>query len=61
MKKKILNFLSEVRIELEKVTWPEKRALKITTGIVVFLMFLFAFYIGVVDIIFSKVIAIFLR
>ncbi|MCM8762311.1 MAG: preprotein translocase subunit SecE [Candidatus Omnitrophica bacterium] len=61
MKKKILNFLSEVRIELEKVTWPEKRALKITTGVVVFLMVMFAFYIGVVDIIFSKVIALFLR
>lgn len=61
MKKKILNFLSEVRMELEKVTWPEKRTLKITTGVVVFLMVLFAFYIGVVDIIFSKVIAIFLR
>lgn len=61
MKKKIMNFLSEVKIELEKVTWPEKRALKITTGVVVFLMILFAFYIGVVDIIFSKVITLFLR
>jgi len=61
MKKKILNFLSEVRIELEKVTWPEKRTLKITTGVVVFLMVLFAFYLGVVDIIFSKTIALFLR
>jgi preprotein translocase subunit SecE len=61
MKKKILNFLSEVRTELEKVTWPEKRTLKITTGVVVFLMVLFAFYLGVVDIIFSKAIALFLR
>ncbi|MCX8083157.1 MAG: preprotein translocase subunit SecE [bacterium] len=61
MKKKIINFLSEVRMELEKVTWPERKALKLTTGVVVLLMILFAFYIGVVDIIFSKLIAVFLR
>ncbi|MDD5600777.1 MAG: preprotein translocase subunit SecE [Actinomycetota bacterium] len=61
MKKKILNFLSEVKMELEKVTWPEKRALKVTTGLVVLLMIIFALYIGIVDIIFSKAIAVFLR
>lgn len=48
-------------MELEKVTWPEKRALKITTGVVIFLMVILAFYIGIVDIIFSKLIALFLR
>jgi len=61
MKKKILNFLHEVRTELEKVSWPEKRVLKITTGVIVLFMILFALYIGLVDIIFSKGIRIFLR
>ncbi len=61
MKKKTLNFIHDVRTELEKVSWPEKKVLKITTGVIVFFMILFALYIGMVDVIFSKVIRSFLR
>lgn len=61
MKKKIVNFFHEVRIELEKVSWPEKRVLKVTTGVIVFFMLVFALYLGIIDIIFSKTISIFLR
>ncbi len=61
MKKKILNFIQEVRAELEKVSWPEKRVLKITTGVIVLFMILFGLYIGIIDIIFSRSIRIFLR
>ncbi|MCD6408505.1 preprotein translocase subunit SecE [bacterium] len=61
MKRKIVNYLHEVRAELEKVTWPEKRVLKITTFVVVFFMILMALYIGIIDIIFSKLVSIFLR
>lgn len=62
MKKKIIvNFLQDVKVELEKVSWPEKKILKITTGVIVFLMVLFAAYIGVVDVIFSKLMRLFLR
>jgi len=61
MKRKIVNYLHEVRAELEKVTWPEKRVLKITTFVVVFFMILMALYIGIVDIIFSKLVSLFLR
>ncbi|MBN1444720.1 MAG: preprotein translocase subunit SecE [Candidatus Omnitrophica bacterium] len=61
MKKKIINFLQEVKTELEKVSWPEKKILKITTGVVVLFMLLFGFYLGVVDLVFSKIIRIFLR
>lgn len=61
MKKKILNFLHDVRTELERVSWPEKRVLKITTGVIVFFMVLFALYIGIIDVVFSKIISVFLR
>ncbi|MGI6596048.1 MAG: preprotein translocase subunit SecE [Elusimicrobia bacterium] len=61
MKKKILNFIAEVKIELGKVSWLEKKVIRITTVVVVVFMLLFAFYIGVVDIIFSKIITLFLR
>ncbi len=61
MKKKIINFLQEVKAELEKVSWPEKKILKITTGVVVLFMLLFGFYLGVIDLLFSKIIRIFLR
>jgi preprotein translocase subunit SecE len=60
MKKKILNFIHEVKIEMEKVSWPEKKVLKITTGVIVFFMLIFALYIGIVDIVFSKIVRLFL-
>lgn len=61
MTRKIVNYLQEVRAELEKVTWPEKKVLKITTLVVVFFMILMALYIGIVDVIFSKLVSIFIR
>ena len=61
MNRKIVNYLHEVRAELEKVTWPEKRVLKITTLVVVFFMIVMALYIGIIDIIFSKLVSIFIR
>jgi preprotein translocase SecE subunit len=47
-------------MELEKVSWPEKRILKVTTLVVIVMMFLMAIYIGTVDIIFSRIISLFL-
>lgn len=61
MKNKILNFLEEVRTELKKVTWPEKRVLKISTVVIVFLMVIMAIYLGIVDVIFSKLISLIIR
>jgi len=61
MNRKIVNYLHEVRAELEKVTWPEKKVLRITTIVIVFFMILMALYIGIVDIIFSKLVSLFIR
>jgi preprotein translocase SecE subunit len=47
--------------ELGKVSWPEKKVLKITTGVIVVFMILFSVYLGIADILFSGLIRIFLR
>jgi len=61
MKKRVIEFFREVRAELKKVTWPERKMLKATTVVVVIFIFIMALYIGIVDLIFSKVITVFLR
>ena len=61
MKKRVEEFFREVRAELKKVTWPNKKMLKTTTVIVVVFIFIMALYIGVIDLIFSKIITAFLR
>jgi preprotein translocase subunit SecE len=61
MKEKIKNYIYEVRSELKKVTWPEKRTLKISTVVIVIFMIIMAIYFGIVDVIFAKVISLILR
>ncbi len=61
MKGKIKNYLFEVRSELKKVTWPEKRILGISTVVIVIFMVVMALYFGIVDLIFSKIISLIIR
>ena len=61
MKKRIEGFFREVRAELKKVTWPDKKMLRTTTVVVVIFIFIMALYIGIIDLIFSKIITVFLR
>jgi len=61
MKEKIKDYLTEVKLEMEKVSWPKKETLKITTLVVLVFMLIIASYVGIVDIIFSKIISLFLR
>lgn len=54
---KIIELLKEVRTELKKVRWPSRtQTLKLTT-IVVASSLLLAFFVGIVDYIFAKAIA----
>ncbi len=61
MKEKIRTYLTEVRMELTKVTWPTKQQLRLTTIVVIVFMIVAGTYIGIIDIIFSKVISLILR
>ena len=56
MANRVTKFLSEVKSELKKVTWPSRDELKGSTMVVLVLTFLLAFYIGVVDFLLSKII-----
>jgi preprotein translocase subunit SecE len=61
MKEKIKNYIFEVKAELKKVTWPEKRILKISTFVIIIFMVIMAIYFGIVDVIFAKLISLILR
>ncbi len=46
-------FITEVRNELKKVTWPPRKEVKSTTIIVVITVFFFGFYLYGLDLILS--------
>jgi len=53
---KALVFLSEVRAEFRKVTWPSRTELKGQTVVVIVAVLVIAAFIGVVDLILSNTI-----
>ena len=55
MFEKISKFLKEVRSELAKVTWPTKDELITSTSVVVFLSVAFAVFLGIFDMLFSRI------
>jgi len=49
------NFLSEVKDELERVTWPERSEIaEATVGVIVFVLII-AVYFWIADYVFSKI------
>ena len=61
MKTKILNYVNEVKLELSKVTWPARQILKMTTLVITIFMAIIAVYVGLIDVVFAKLMSIFLR
>jgi preprotein translocase subunit SecE len=55
--RKFLNFLSEVRAELKKATWPTRKETVGTTIVVIILVVFFGFFLFFFDAIFSYIIA----
>jgi len=51
---KIRKFLSEVRSEAKKVTWPNKKELLATTSVVLFILLVMGIYLGFLDLAFSN-------
>lgn len=49
-------FLVDAKVELKKVTWPTRKELLSTTAVVLLLVFLIAFYLGIVDLGLVKII-----
>jgi preprotein translocase subunit SecE len=55
--KELRAFLTEVRSELKKVTWPSRQEVETTTLVVVATTVFFGFYLWSLDIVFSQVLA----
>ena len=58
---KTRNFIEEVKVELEKVTWPVRKETVATTWVVVFIVVLISFYLGACDLVLAKLLRLFLN
>jgi len=56
MLKKTRTFLTDVRVELKKVTWPSRQDTISSTGVVLIVVFIIAFYLGIIDILLSRMV-----
>jgi preprotein translocase subunit SecE len=56
MLKKTRNFLTEVRVELKKVTWPNRQDTLSSTAVVIVVVFIISFYLGFIDILLSRMV-----
>ncbi len=56
MIEKATDFLTGVRAEVKRVTWPSRREAVGGTGVVLFVVFLFSLFLGLVDTLLGKII-----
>jgi preprotein translocase subunit SecE len=54
-KETTVRFLREVRVEMKKVTWPQRKEIIGSTVVVIVASFLVSFFLGAVDLILQKV------
>ena len=57
---KAIQFLSEVKGEVKKVTWPSKKEALGGTAVVLLVVFFMALFLGLVDLLLSKIVGILL-
>lgn len=57
---RIKKFFKDVRNELRKVNWPTRKELTVYTGVVLVTVFIVATFVGVVDLVFSRIISFFI-
>ena len=55
MFKKLVKFLREVKLELKKVSWPSRKEISGSTGVVIVNVAIVAIYLGILDNIFQRV------
>ncbi len=53
---KAIQFLSEVKGEVKKVTWPSKKEAMGRTAVVLVVVFFMAAFLGLVDVLLSKIV-----
>ena len=55
---KAIQFLSEVKSEVKRVTWPTKKEAMGGTAVVLVVVFIMALFLGLVDLLLSKIIGV---
>jgi len=53
---KAVQFLSEVKSEVKKVTWPSRKEALGGTAVVLLVVFFMALFLGLVDLLLSKIV-----
>ncbi len=54
-------FLREVWVELKKVNWPQRKEVMGSTAVVILASFVVAFFLGAVDLVLQKLLALVIR
>ncbi len=49
-------FLTDVKVELKKVSWPSRQDTMSSTGVVLVVVFIISFYLGIIDIFLSQMV-----
>lgn len=52
----VKEFYTETRLEMKRVTWPERKQVQATTVVVIVTTFFFAFYLRLADLLFGSLI-----
>jgi preprotein translocase subunit SecE len=58
---KVTRFLREVRAEMGKVSWPGRKEVIGSTAVVIASVFIVSFFLGLVDVIIKKIMAVILQ
>ena len=53
---KALQFLSQAKAELKKVTWPTRKQTLASTGVVMIIVVIMSVYLGIIDVILSRLV-----
>jgi len=57
----MVRFVREVRVEMKKVTWPQRKEVIGSTAVVIIASFLIAFFLGSVDLMLQKMLGLIVR
>ena len=55
MFKKLIKFLREVKLELRKVSWPSRKEISGSTGVVIVSIIIMSIYLGILDLVFQRI------
>ncbi len=57
----VVRFVREVRVEMKKVTWPQRKEVIGSTAVVIIASFLIALFLGLVDSVLQKLLLLIVR